>query len=214
MKHERTGTPDAGAPSPILVNEKNAAQMLAISQRSLWTLRNTERIPFCPNPIFDPLPRDGHRSIRRRAGFSRNWRNAMKRHPSNSRSAPAPTGDGMEVSRRRKKRGRGNGEGSLYKRDKGRGTEGPWYLSWYDERGKRREACAKTTDRATAGRMLAKRVEEVAKRRDGIVTPAEAMIADAGVKPLSVHLDDYAKDCLREGQNAHTSPPKLKCWPR
>jgi integrase len=111
---------------------------------------------------------------------------------------------------RRRTRGRGNGEGSLFKRDKGRGTTGPWYFSWYDERGKRREACAKTTDRATAARMLAKRVEEVAKRRDGIVSVAEAMIADAGLKPLSVHLDDYVNDCIREGQDDQYIASKTK----
>ena len=110
----------------------------------------------------------------------------------------------------RRARGRGNGEGSLFKRDKGRGGTGPWYFSWYDERNKRREACAKTTDRATAARMLAKRVEEVAKRRDGIISPAEAMIADAGLKPLSVHLDDYVSDCIREGQNGQYVTSKAK----
>lgn len=34
------------ARTPILVTEASAAQMLAISPRSLWTLRNTGTIPY------------------------------------------------------------------------------------------------------------------------------------------------------------------------
>ena len=104
-------------------------------------------------------------------------------------------------SSQRKPRGRGNGEGSVFKRDKGRGSKGPWYISWFDDKGKRREYCTKTTDRNTAGRILAKRIEEVAKRREGLVSVDEAILSDAGLKPLSVHLDDYLQDCLRKGQS-------------
>lgn len=49
--------------------------------------------------------------------------------------------------------------------------------------------------------MLAKRVEDVAKRRDGIVSPAEAMVADAGAKSILAHVDDYIAGCRRKGQD-------------
>lgn len=101
---------------------------------------------------------------------------------------------------RRRTRARGNGEGSLFKRDKGRGNKGPWYLSWFDERGKRREECAKTTDRATAQRMLAKRTEEVAKRRDGIISPSESMIVDAARTAIEKHIGEYIAACKLAGQ--------------
>ena len=48
-----------------------------------------------------------------------------------------------------RKRNRGNGEGSIFKRQDG----GPWYITWYDHAGKRREHCTKTTDKTTAQRI-------------------------------------------------------------
>jgi hypothetical protein len=43
---EPNGKPPVAAQTPILVNEVCAAQMLAISPRSLWTLRDNGAIPY------------------------------------------------------------------------------------------------------------------------------------------------------------------------
>src|SRR5688572_10173298 len=56
-----------------------------------------------------------------------------------------------------RKRNRGNGEGSIFKRQDG----GPWYITWYGADGKRKTHCAKTTDKATAQRILADKLADV-----------------------------------------------------
>ena len=82
---------------------------------------------------------------------------------------------------------RGNGSGSIFKR----GDGGPWYLSWYDAGGKRKSLCTKTTDKATAQRILAGKLADVALRREGIIDPRqESLITEAG-KPIETHLADF-----------------------
>ena len=86
-----------------------------------------------------------------------------------------------------RKRTRGNGEGSIFKRQDG----GPWYIRWYDNSGKRREHCTKTTDKTTAQRILADKLADVALRREGIIDARqESLITEAG-KPIETHLADF-----------------------
>ena len=86
-----------------------------------------------------------------------------------------------------RKRTRGNGEGSIFKRQDG----GPWYIRWYDNEGKRREHCTKTTDKTTAQRILADKLADVALRREGIIDARqESLITEAG-KPIETHLADF-----------------------
>ena len=99
-----------------------------------------------------------------------------------------------------KARNRGNGEGSIFKRQDG----GPWYITWYDHAGKRREQCTKTTDKTTAQRILADKLADVALRREGIIDPRqESLITEAG-KPIEMHLADFqAMMEARQGSEGH-----------
>ena len=47
-ENEPQGGLAVGAPAPLLVDEATAAQMLSISQRTLYTLRKQGRIAFVP----------------------------------------------------------------------------------------------------------------------------------------------------------------------
>ena len=86
-----------------------------------------------------------------------------------------------------RKRTRGNGEGSIFKRQDG----GPWYIRWFDHAGKRREHCTKTTEKATAQRILKEKLSDVALRREGIIdTRQEAIITESG-KPIETQLAHF-----------------------
>lgn len=86
-----------------------------------------------------------------------------------------------------RKRTRGNGEGSIFKRQ----DDGPWYIRWYDNAGKRREHCTKTTDKTTAQRILADKLADVALRREGIIdTRQEGIVIESG-KSLETHLGHF-----------------------
>ena len=85
----------------------------------------------------------------------------------------------------RKRSGRGNGEGSIFKRQDG----GPWYIRWYDHAGKRREHCTKTTDKATAQRILAdnrKRVQRLMRLMGLEAVDPKPRLSVAGPAPLFV----------------------------
>jgi integrase len=98
-----------------------------------------------------------------------------------------------------KKRTRGNGEGSIFKRQDG----GPWYIRWYDNVGKRREHCTKTTDKTTAQRILADKLADVALRREGIIDTRQEAIITEGGKPIEKHLADFeAMMKARQGSDA------------
>ena len=82
---------------------------------------------------------------------------------------------------------RSNGTGTLFKRTEG----GPWIASWFDHTGKRRERSARTTDRAAAERILAKRVADSALRRDGVVDASLDEIAQQSQRTIESHLNDF-----------------------
>jgi integrase len=81
----------------------------------------------------------------------------------------------------------GNGSGSIFKR----GDIGPWYISWYDAVGKRKSHCTKTTDKATAQRILAKTLADVALRRDGVIDARQESVVIESAKPIETHLADF-----------------------
>ncbi len=86
-----------------------------------------------------------------------------------------------------RKRNRGNGEGSVFKRR----DDGPYCIAWYGAEGKRHEHNCKTTDKGTAQRILAKKLADVALRRDGIIDPRqESLITEAG-RAIETHLGDF-----------------------
>src|SRR4051812_36762647 len=92
---------------------------------------------------------------------------------------------------RRRNRARGNGSGTLFKR----GDAGPWYLGYYDDRGKRTTRSSGTTDKATAQAILNKHLVCIAKRREGIIDHADAIVIDAGRRPIAEHVEEYIADC-------------------
>jgi len=95
-----------------------------------------------------------------------------------------------------KRRSRSNGAGSLFKR----GGRGAWIAAWFDHDGRRRERSTKTTDRATAERILAKRVADAALRREGVVDASRDRYAVEARRPIGEHAEAYAASCERVGQ--------------
>ncbi len=91
---------------------------------------------------------------------------------------------------------RGNGQGTLFQR----GGRGPWVTSWYDHTGKRRERSTRTTDKAAAQRILAKRVADTALRREGVIDTRMDRFAVEGRKTLADHIADYIAHCRHTGQ--------------
>ncbi|MBL9118330.1 MAG: site-specific integrase [Phycisphaerae bacterium] len=106
--------------------------------------------------------------------------------------------------RRAKERGRerrrARGAGSIFRRREG----SPWLVAWVDHDGRRRELNTRTLDRATAARILAKRIEAAAVRREGLVDPAMDRIAEASRSPLTDHVAAYVTHCRNVGQDAHS----------
>jgi integrase len=85
---------------------------------------------------------------------------------------------------------RANGNGSLFKK-MNRG--GSWYLSYYDENGRRMTRCTFTTDRAVAERILSKCISDVALRREGVIDGAAVDAAAQARQPIDVHVKDFRK---------------------
>lgn len=83
-----------------------------------------------------------------------------------------------------KKRGRGNGSGSIFKRRDG----GPWCISWYGPDGRRREHNTRTTDKTAAQRILARKLADVALRRDGVIDQRQETLITEAAKPIETHL--------------------------
>jgi integrase len=100
------------------------------------------------------------------------------------------------LRQRMARKGRSKGQGTLYRRE----GRGPWLASWFDHRGKRREASTRTTDRAAAERILSKHVAEAALRREGIIDPAKDRFATENRKPIGEHVEAYIAHCKCAGQ--------------
>jgi len=98
------------------------------------------------------------------------------------------------VSRRTK---RGNGAGSLFQRAEG----GPWYASWYNGEGKRKERSTRTTSRADAERIMRKWVERAALEREGLVKPEGGTELDRhAAATIASHLDAFDNAKRSEGR--------------
>jgi len=87
------------------------------------------------------------------------------------------------------KRRRGNGQGTLYRRD----GHGPWIAAWFDHDGKRRERSTRTTDKASAERILRKRVTDAALRREGVIDARAEAVSRQGQRPIGEHLADFGR---------------------
>src|ERR1019366_6052640 len=96
-----------------------------------------------------------------------------------------------------RKRNRGNGEGSIFKRT----DDGPYFIQWYDAAGKRKSQCTKTTDKAAAQRILAKKLADVALRRDGVIDARQESIVIQAAKPIETHLADFIAMMMARRRN-------------
>lgn len=86
-----------------------------------------------------------------------------------------------------KKRQRPKGTGTLFRRI----SKGPWIASWYDVSGRRREASTRTTCRATAERILAQKIADVALRREGVIDADADRYSVADRRPIGQHVGAY-----------------------
>ena len=80
--------------------------------------------------------------------------------------------------------------GTVYKRKPGAKN---YQISWYDENGDRDSRTSGTSDKATAGRILAKIEADVALVKSGVVTASQNLVAKANAKPIGEHLDEYER---------------------
>jgi len=94
---------------------------------------------------------------------------------------------------------RSKGTGSIFKKT----PKGPWIASFWDHKGKRREHSTRTTDKASAERILNKLVAEAALRRDLVIDPAQDRFAVEGRKSLAEHTAAYIAHCERAGHDPH-----------
>ena len=108
----------------------------------------------------------------------------------------------QRMSTAKKKRQRPKGAGTLYRRE----PKGPWIARWYDHNGRRRETSTRTTDKAAAERILAKRVADAAMRRDGVIDAAQDRYIEESRKTLAEHFAEH-DDYLRVHINRKTGFP-------
>jgi len=90
---------------------------------------------------------------------------------------------------------RSHGSGSLYKLN-GRGA---WRIAYYGADGRRRTHSTRTTDRATAERILAKHVGDAALRREGVIDAKADRFAEHDRRPLSAHLAEWLAGLAAKG---------------
>lgn len=81
--------------------------------------------------------------------------------------------------------------GTVFKRGGKANRGGYWYIGWRDYTGKRRTKCTRTTDKATAERIVAKYEADAAARRSGAI---DATLEGFGIearRPIADHVADY-----------------------
>ncbi len=98
------------------------------------------------------------------------------------------------MTKKRTKR-RSRGTGVLFKRD----PRGPWIGRWTDATGRRRERSTRTTDKATAERVLAKRLSEAALCREGVIDPRAERFREERRRTAADVVADYIRSCTRQG---------------
>ena len=91
---------------------------------------------------------------------------------------------------------RSKGSGTLYRKV----TGGAWIAAYFDYAGQRRVHSTRTTDKATAQRILTKLVSDTALRRDGVINPRHDRYSIEGRKPLTEHIAAYQAHCQHAGR--------------
>lgn len=90
---------------------------------------------------------------------------------------------------------------SVFKRGGSR-AKGPWYIQYFDQNGKRRTKCAKTTDKAAAERIAAKFEADAMLRQTGAIDATLEGIGKESRRPIAEHLDDFERKLGAAGRTA------------
>jgi len=80
---------------------------------------------------------------------------------------------------------------TVFKRGGKNNRGGYYYVSWFDHTGRRRTACTRTTDKASAERIAAKHEADAALRRDGVIDPTLDSISRESQRTVDGHLIDF-----------------------
>ena len=91
---------------------------------------------------------------------------------------------------------------SVFKRGGKSNRGGPYYISWFDHNGKRRSKSARTTDKATAWRIVAKLEADVALRVGGIIDAHDDRYAHEARRPLAEHLAEFRESLIGKDDTA------------
>ncbi len=102
---------------------------------------------------------------------------------------------------------RSKGTGSIYRKS----PKGPWIAAYQDHLGRRRERSTRTTDRATAERILNKLVADTALRREGVIDPRSDRLATASRSSIVDQAKAYIAHCRHAGQAARHISQKEAC---
>ena len=105
---------------------------------------------------------------------------------------------------------RGNGQGSLFKRT----PRGCWIASWYDHDGKRKERSTRTTDKASAERILRKLVSDAALRTDGVIDARAEAVCKQGQRPIAEHMADFERWLHSKGNTSKHVAHMVACLKR
>ena len=108
--------------------------------------------------------------------------------------------------KRMQRKQRSGGTGSLIRRT----PSGSYIAKYFDYTGKRRERSTRTTDHATALRILAKCVADTALRREGVIDPRSDRFQVEGRKPIAAQLDAYFLHCQTAGLKVATIRAKQR----
>ena len=104
---------------------------------------------------------------------------------------------------------------TIFKRG-GKGNRGgSFYIQWFDHNGKRQSRSARTTDKATAERIVAKLEAGTALHREGVIDPTLDAISRESQRTIESHLADY-EDKLRAAKRTEKHDPiyPVDCRPR
>jgi integrase len=90
---------------------------------------------------------------------------------------------------------------SLFKRGGKKNRRGSYFVSYFDENGKRQTTSTRTADHAAACEVRDKITANVARRSRGIITADEERLVAQGRRPLPEHVSDYLAACEFEQQS-------------
>ena len=93
------------------------------------------------------------------------------------------------------RRQRSKGTGSIYRKS----PKGPWIAAYWDHVGRRRERSTRTTDRATAERILNKWVSDTALRREMVIDPRSDRFASEARRNITEQVSSYIAHCRLAG---------------